>query len=139
MDISKTEHQIMQIIWQCAPCTANQIVEQLNNQTEWHEKTVKTLIGRLVKKGAISFVREGREYIYSPIIAEKDYQKQESESLVQRLFKGRISPLVATFAQDKKLNQNDIDELKKIIDGWENDEQRENQEQTENNQQGNQK
>jgi len=119
MEISKSEFQVMDIIWQIAPCSANEIVDRLNQNQEWHEKTVKTLISRLVKKGAISFTRQGREYIYSATIAKKDYQEQESQSFIQRLFKGKISPLVAAFAEKDQLSESDVKELKQLIDSWE--------------------
>ena len=120
MEISKTEYQILEVIWKIAPCSANEIIQELNKNQDWHEKTVKTLISRLLKKQAISFTRDGREYIYSPEIAKKDYQEQESQSFIQRLFKGKISPLVAAFAEKEKLSDADVQELKDLINSWEN-------------------
>lgn len=119
MEISKTEHQVLEVIWQLAPCSANDIINELNKHQDWHEKTVKTLVNRLLKKQAIKFVRQGREYIYSPCISKKEYQEQESQSFIQRLFKGKISPLVAAFAEKEKLSESDVKELKELIDSWE--------------------
>ncbi len=119
MDISKTEFQVLDVIWQQAPCSANDIVIELNKSQQWHEKTVKTLISRLLKKQAISFVREGREYIYSPCFSKQEYQQQESKSFIHRLFKGKVSPLVASFAENDALSEHDIEELKQLIAKWE--------------------
>ncbi len=119
MDISKTELEVMQAIWQGSPVTSNEIVARLNQQRQWHDKTVKTLLGRLVKKGALEFTKNGRQYLYSPCVSETDYQAKESQSLVSRLFNGRISPLVAGFAQREQLSEQDIAELKQLIADWE--------------------
>lgn len=119
MDISKTEFQILDVIWQHAPCSANEIVAQLNKTETWHDKTVKTLINRLLKKQAISYTKQGREYIYTATISRQSYQGKESQSFITRLFKGKVSPLVAAFAQQQKLTKKDVDELKQLIDSWE--------------------
>lgn len=119
IEISRTEYQIMEVIWQLAPCHSKDIVDALNQHDDWHEKTVKTLIGRLVKKGAISFKKQGRQYIYQAEITPQDYKIKESESFLGRLFNGKLSPFVSAFAHSNKLTQNDIDELKDIIKKWE--------------------
>ncbi len=119
MEISKAEFDVLNAIWESFPCSANEIVNRLDNEKNWHEKTVKTLLGRLVKKGAIAFEKDKRRYLYHPLLEKEAYQLTESKSLLDRLFGGRISPLVANFAQQQKLKQDDIDELKKLISDWE--------------------
>lgn len=119
MDISNTEFEVLQALWKVHPADALSIVTELNKDKAWHEKTVKTLLGRMVKKGAIEFEKNGRSYIYSPVLEIEAYQVQESKSLVERLFNGRIAPLVTGFAKDKSLSKQDIDELKNLIDTWE--------------------
>ena len=109
----------MEAVWQLAPCQANQVIALLNEKDVWHEKTVKTLLGRLVKKGALGYDKQGRSYIYTPLIAQDEFQIEESQSFIQRLFKGRLSPLVATFAKSEKLTKQDVAELKQIIADWE--------------------
>ncbi len=121
MEISKAELVVMQAIWQLAPCSAADVVAQLDNETDWHEKTVKTLLNRLVKKGAVSFVKDKRRYLYSAVIKKGEYQVAESTSLLNRLFEGRVSPLVSAFASRSKLSQQDVDELKALISDWEKD------------------
>lgn len=118
-DISKTELKVLDAIWQGHPATSSEIVERLNIQGEWHEKTVKTLIGRLVKKQAVTFQKEGRRYLYSPLVSQHEYQLKQSDSLIGQFFKGKVSPLVAMFAQQNKLNKEDVQELKQLIKEWE--------------------
>lgn len=109
----------MQVLWKSHPLSAQDVISELNKQKSWHEKTAKTLLNRLVKKQAISFTKEGKRYFYSPLIAEQDYQQKESASFISRLFKGRVSPLVAGFAEQEKLSEQDVQELKAIIADWE--------------------
>ncbi|WP_105170616.1 BlaI/MecI/CopY family transcriptional regulator [Pseudoalteromonas sp. T1lg24] len=119
MDISNSEFEVLQALWRVHPADAQTVVDELNKEKDWHEKTVKTLLGRMVKKGAINFEKNGRSYIYSPVLEIEAYQVQESESLIERLFNGRIAPLVTGFAKNKNLSKQDIDELKHLIDKWE--------------------
>ncbi len=120
-DISKAEFDVLDAIWQGYPVSAQTIIERLNTKQEWHEKTVKTLLSRLVKKGAVSFEKDKRRYLYTPLLEREAYTRQESESLIQRLFKGRLSPLVAGFAKNNELNEDDIEQLKKVISDWEHE------------------
>jgi len=117
IDISEAEFEVMKAIWQNNPATAKDLLKNLDK--DWHLKTLNTLLGRLVKKGALSYEKSGREYIYSPLIEQDSYIKQKSKSFLHKLFGGRLSPLVAHFSKHDDLRQEDIDALKKLIDDWE--------------------
>ncbi|NRA72484.1 MAG: BlaI/MecI/CopY family transcriptional regulator [Gammaproteobacteria bacterium] len=121
MDITKTEFEVLDALWHQHPASAADIVVQLNIEKPWHEKTVKTLLSRLVKKQAISFKKKQRHYLYSPLIEREAYRIRESQSLISRLFSGRITPLVAGFAKQEKLSTQDIADLKALIKQWEQD------------------
>ncbi|MAG76870.1 MAG: hypothetical protein CL811_08925 [Colwelliaceae bacterium] len=118
-DISNAEAEVLNVLWQQSPMSANDIIERLNEEREWHEKTVKTLLNRLVKKGAVDFEKDKRRYLYFPVLEQSSYQQHASQSLVQRLFSGRVSPLVAGFAKNNNLQKDDIESLKKLISDWE--------------------
>jgi BlaI family transcriptional regulator, penicillinase repressor len=83
--------------------------------------TVKTLLSRLLKKGAIEAQRDGRRYLYSPRIARKQYLSDEAIGLLDRLFHGRIAPFVAHFSNSRKLSKRDIAELKELIKALDNE------------------
>lgn len=121
VDISKAEFEVLEALWQEHPAAAVDIVARLNEKKTWHDKTVKTLLNRLVKKQAVSFVKEQRRYLYSPLFEREQYTQQASKSLVERLFSGEISPLVAGFAKNKTLKRDDVEALKSLIDQWENE------------------
>ena len=120
-EISNAELLVLSILWQSAPLSANEVIHQLAQHHDWHEKTVKTLLNRLVKKQAIGFEKHGRAYLYSPLIDQNEYQLQESESFIARLFSGKVAPLVAGFAKQNKLSAEDVDELQQLIDTWKKD------------------
>lgn len=117
-EISGAELEVMKVLWQHSPLTANEVVELLAD-ADWHEKTVKTLLNRLVAKQAISFDKDGRAYRYYPLVAQADYQQKESRSFIDKVFGGRLAPLVAGFAGQKQLSADDIAELKQVIAQWE--------------------
>ena len=119
IEISNAELAVMQVLWQRQPLSANDVVAALGDDKDWHEKTVKTLLNRLVSKGALGFDKDGRAYLYFPLIAEQDYQLEQSRSFVERIFSGRIAPLVAGFASQNKLNADDVAQLKQLIAEWE--------------------
>lgn len=119
IEISNAELCVMQILWQQQPLSANEVVTALGNAKDWHEKTVKTLLNRLVSKGALGFDKDGRAYLYYPLVTEQDYQLQQSRTFVERLFAGRVAPLVAGFASQNKLNADDVQQLKQLIADWE--------------------
>jgi len=82
---------------------------------KWQESTVKTLLNRLLKKGAVSARKEGRRYLYSPVLKRKQWLSHESVGFLNRLFDGRVAPLVAHFSQQRKLSKSDIADLKRLI------------------------
>lgn len=115
VEVSNAELHVMQVLWRQSPQTAQDIVGQLQQEFDWHEKTIKTMLNRLTQKQALTYTKQGRSYLYSPAISQQDYQQQASQSFVQRLFAGKVTPLVAHFAEEGKLSDSDIDELKSLI------------------------
>jgi BlaI family transcriptional regulator, penicillinase repressor len=113
--ISETEWEIMKICWEKSPVTAQEIIGALSASDEWHPKTAKTLLNRLVKKRALGFKKVGRAYLYQPLVAERDCVTAESESFLDRVFGGSLQPLLAHFVQAKKLSAAEISELKRLL------------------------
>ncbi len=113
--ISEAEHQVMKIIWKDNPIMASDIINVLTKTTDWKPKTIKTLINRLLKKGAIGFEKSGREYNYYPLIEEADFVKTESRMFVKRLFGGSMKPMLVSMVENEDLTLEDIDELRKYI------------------------
>jgi predicted transcriptional regulator len=117
MRISEAESVVMDVLWRApAPLGADDIVAAVAAGQDWQEATVKTLLNRLLKKKAITATRDGRRYLYRALTRRGDYVHAESTSLLDRLFGGRVAPLVAHFSERHKLSKKDIAELRKLIE-----------------------
>jgi len=119
--ISSAESVVMEALWRESPLSAEEITAQVAGPQGWTLATVKTLINRLLKKGAISAERDGRRYLYSPAIDRDEYVHAESRGLVDRLFGGRLAPLVSHFSERRALSKRDIAELKQLLKEIERD------------------
>ena len=115
MPISDAESVVMDVLWRKAPQSAEEVVAALAASTDWQEATIKTLLNRLLKKGVVAAERDGKRYLYRPLLKRVDYVHSESKTLLDRLFDGRVAPLVAHFSERRKLSKKDLDELKKLI------------------------
>jgi len=113
--ISQSELDIMNVLWEKSPMAASDVVERLDNDKDWSSRTVKTLLSRLVEKGALSTEADGRRYLYTPLIAKETYASHAAKSLSERLFGGRAAPLVAHLAQGDGLSDTDIQELEALL------------------------
>ena len=114
--ISEAEYQVMKLIWDKAPVSTKEVTEILTVESSWKPKTIQTLLSRLVKKGAIGYKKEGRVFVYTPLIKEEDYVEQESSSFLNKFYDGALNSMVVNFLVQDKLTENDINELKKILD-----------------------
>lgn len=114
--ISEAEYKIMKVIWNYAPISTNEVVEKLAENNEWSPKTVQTLLSRLVKKGALKYEKKSRVFVYTPLIEEKEYLTQESNSFLKRFYSGALNAMVLNFLEQDKLSEDDITELKKILE-----------------------
>ena len=99
VDISEAESIVMEVLWRHGPMRSENVVETLSGQQKWREPTIKTLLSRLLNKGAIRAAKEGRRYVYSPVLTRDEWLSHESKGLLDRLFGGRVAPLVAHFGR----------------------------------------
>ncbi|WP_419318655.1 BlaI/MecI/CopY family transcriptional regulator [Caulobacter sp. ErkDOM-E] len=116
MRISTAESQVMRALWAKSPLSAEEIIAALPADQDWADATVKTLLNRLLKKDAIAADRDGRRFLYRPLVAQGDYVHAESQGLLDRLFDGRLAPLVAHFSQREKLSDQDVADLRRLLE-----------------------
>jgi predicted transcriptional regulator len=121
MQISDAEAIVMDVLWANSPRSAEEVVAALSNAQDWQEATIKTLLNRLLNKGAVQAERDGRRYLYSPVLRREDYVRSQSEGLLDRLFGGRLAPLVAQFSEQRGLKREDIAELRELLDRLEDE------------------
>lgn len=113
--ISDAESIVMDVLWRQSPLTAEDIVAALADEKEWSPPTVRTMLNRLLNKGAIAADKDGRRYLYRPLIAREQYVSAEAKGLLDRLFDGRLSSLVTHFSERERLSADDVAELKRLI------------------------
>lgn len=106
----------MREFWARGETTSSEVIAALGKTQHWKPPTIMTLITRLVKKGALGFERQGREYRYRPLVEEAHCAHAVSKSLVDRVFGGRVAPLLACFMEKQKLSKKDIAELRELLD-----------------------
>jgi BlaI family penicillinase repressor len=118
--ISEAESVVMEIIWAKNPILTEDVIAALEPHGKWQEATVKTLLNRLLKKGAVKARKDQRRYLYSPVLTREQWLASESRGFLDRMFDGRVAPLVSYFSQQKKLSKKDIEELKRVIEELDN-------------------
>ena len=114
--ISDAESLVMDVLWRGrAGMPADEVIAALVTEKRWQEATIKTLLNRLLKKGALSASKDGRRYLYTAVLKREQWVSSESTSMLDRLFGGRVAPLVAHFGKHRKLSAADIAELKQLV------------------------
>ncbi len=116
MQISEAESIVMDVLWARSPLGADEVVQALAGRQDWQDATIKTLLNRLLNKGAIRAEKDGRRYLYAPLVKREDWVLEESRGLLDRLFDGRVAPLVAHFSAHRKLSKKDVAELRKLLE-----------------------
>lgn len=114
--ISEAEARVMEVLWRQHPLPAEGILQALEGEPVWQLATVKTLINRLLGKGAVRAEKDGRRYLYAPVLPREQWLAEQSTGLLDRLFDGRVAPLVAHFARHRKLKKSDLDALRRLLD-----------------------
>lgn len=114
--ISEAEYQVMKIVWKYAPISTNEVIEKLIKTSKWSPKTIQTMLLRLVKKGALTYEKNSRVFVYTPIVKEEEYVSTESSSFLNRFYNGTLNSMVLNFLENDKLSEDDIEELRNILD-----------------------
>ena len=113
--ISEAEWEVMSVLWKKAPAAASEIVEQLESRKGWRSRTTRTLLDRLIKKGALRFESEGRRYLYWPQVTMDACVRQESQSFLRRAFGGEPASMLIHLVKTTKLTPREIQELKQLL------------------------
>ena len=113
--ISDAEYAVMDVLWRDSPLTASDVAARAPAARKWSATTVKTLLSRLVTKGVAATQADGRRFLYSPLVERDAYVASESRRLIDRLFDGKVSPLVAHLAEHQSLSDADIAEIEALL------------------------
>ena len=115
MNISKSELVVLQTLWDESPLTVGQVIERVQKTVDWHDNTIKTLLSRLLEKGAVDRHKDGRQFFYQPLVSRDVVVTEEAEGLLERFFDGRMPRLVAHFAEGKRLSRTDVEEIEALL------------------------
>ena len=113
--ISEAEFEVMKIVWKHAPISTNEITERLTQTTTWSPKTIQTLIKRLVTKGALTYEKQSRVSVYTPLVEENEYIGQESNSFLKKFYNGDITAMLSAYIENDKLSETEIDTLRALL------------------------
>ncbi|OBZ13253.1 MULTISPECIES: BlaI/MecI/CopY family transcriptional regulator [Bacillales] len=121
--ITDAEWEVMKILWAKEECPSSEIVKQLTETMDWSPKTIRTLLNRLVQKEAVGINKDEsrRAQMFYPLVSENEYLQSETKTFLQKLYGGAIKPMLANFLQEKKLTEQEINELKQLFDDNKND------------------
>lgn len=113
--ISEAEFEVMKIVWRHAPISTNEITDRLTKTTTWSPKTIQTLIKRLVTKGVLTYEKQSRVFVYTPLVGEEEYIGQESSSFLNRFYHGDITAMLSTYIKNDRLTESEIDALRSLL------------------------
>lgn len=120
--LSEMEWEIMKPLWSQGPLAARDIYSLLPDKYGWAYKTVKTMLSRLVKKGALSYDQIGNSYLYRPVYTRDEMAGSATRSFIQRVFDGALTPFFAQFAEH--VSDEEIQILKRELSRMEKDKSR---------------
>lgn len=115
MKISDSEEKLLTVLWNDHPLTVGQIIERVQQDNDWHVNTIKTMLTRLNKKGAVEREKDGKRFFYFPIVTREEIINEEAEGFLTRFFDGKMAPLIAHFADKKKVTKEELAEIEAIV------------------------
>lgn len=113
--ISEAEFEVMKVVWKNAPISTNEVTERLTTTTDWSPKTIQTLLKRLVTKGALTYEKQSRVFVYSPLVEEKEYISQKSNTFLQRYYNGDFTAMLSAYLENDKLSEQEIRTLRSLL------------------------
>lgn len=118
--ISEAEFEVMKVVWKYAPINTNEVTEKLTQTTSWSPKTIQTMLKRLVAKKALTYEKQSRVFVYTPLVKEEEYIRQESNSFLKRYYDGNIASMLASYLEDDKLSDTEINTLRHLLSDHQN-------------------
>lgn len=115
VQISDSEWDVMEPIWQAGACTAADVIRQLRETHDWNHSTIRTLLARLVEKGALAYDVDGSRYIYRAAVSRERCVRQEGRSFLEKVFGGDVGALVAHFVADASLSPDQLEQLQQLL------------------------
>lgn len=115
--ISEAEYEVMKVVWKHAPVSTNEVTDQLTQTTSWRPKTIQTMLKRLVQKGALTYEKKSRVFVYTPLVEESEYLDHESNTFLNRYYGGNITSMLTAYLVNDKLSEAEVEELRNLLSG----------------------
>jgi BlaI family penicillinase repressor len=115
MQISNAEWDVMERIWAGGACTAADVIKALRATHEWNHSTIRTLLARLVEKGALTYEVDGSRYIYRAAVSRPRCVRQEGRSFLEKAFGGDVAALLAHYVAEASLDREQIEQLRQLL------------------------
>src|SRR6266576_2226648 len=115
LQISDSEWDVMEPIWQAGACTAADVIRHLHGTHDWNHSTIRTLLARLVEKGALAYDVDGAKYIYRAAVSRERCVRQEGRSFLEKAFGGDVAALVAHFVTEAPLDRDQVEQLRQML------------------------
>ncbi len=115
MKLSDSEWQIMNALWDKHPATAREIQENLPEENEWAYTTIKTMLTRLVDKGALTERKRGNTSVYAPVLEQHQARRSALKTLIDQVFQGALEPMLNFMVEDRSLSKADRKVLSEIL------------------------
>lgn len=114
--ISDAEWDVMEPIWEAGACTAAEVIRRLRDTRDWNHSTIRTLLARLVEKGALKYEVDGSRYIYRPAVSRRQCVRQKSRTFLDKAFGGDVGALLVHFVTEAPLDKDQIERLRRLLD-----------------------
>ncbi len=115
LQLSDTEWELMKVLWDIAPASVNEIAESVHRSTQWHPKTVRTMLLRLHKKGIVEQLMTGNVQHYQALYSREECASFATDNFLQRVFDGALTPMVAHFTKKRRLTAEEKKTLEQLL------------------------
>lgn len=116
MRLSDTEWRVMKVVWRNHPVSVRDVLESVEGKTGWAYSTVKTILSRLVDKGALELHRRANASLFTPAVGELEARRSALRSLLEQAFDGRFDSFVHHLVADERLSESERDELRALLE-----------------------
>ena len=113
--ISEAEYEVMKVVWNNAPISTNEVTDRLVKTTDWSPKTIQTLLKRLVQKGALTYEKSSRVFVYTPLVKKDEYLDQENSSFLKRFYDGNLASMLTNYLEKDTLSEEEIKTLQELL------------------------
>ncbi len=113
--ISEAEYEVMKVVWNYAPISTNEVTDKLIKTTDWSPKTIQTMLKRLVQKGALTYEKNSRVFVYTPLVKKDEYLDQENNSFLKRYYDGNIASMLTNYLEKEALSEEEIRDLQNLL------------------------